>query len=81
MGHVQALPFFGRSGIVGYHRHHRRLRHHHHHHQAHVKMQFDKSVMPILKRRNSVPCAARLSLSLEISHRWKDNNKTGSINP
>jgi hypothetical protein len=60
MGHVQALLFFGRSGIVGYHRHHRRLSHHQHHHQAHVTMQFDKSVMSILKRRNSVPCEARL---------------------
>jgi hypothetical protein len=60
MGHVQALLLFGHSGIVRYHRHHRRL-HLHHHHQAIVKMQFDTSVMPVLKRRNSVPCEARLT--------------------
>jgi hypothetical protein len=52
MGHFQALLLFGCSGIEGYHRHHRRLRRHHHHH-ANVTMQSDKSVMPVLKRRNS----------------------------
>ena len=60
MGHVQALLLFGCSGIVGYHRHHRRLRLQHHH-QAIIMMQFNKSVMSVLKRRNSVPCEARLT--------------------
>ena len=60
MGHVQALLLFGCSGIVGYHCHHRRLLLQHNN-QTIITMQFHKSVMPVLKRRNSVPCEARLT--------------------
>lgn len=60
VGHVQALLLFGCSGIVGYHRRHRRHRLQHHH-QAIITMQFYKSGLPVLKRRNSVSCEVRLT--------------------